>query len=150
MVIAIIKFLEDRRKRKYKDKDSSDKSFTAFIVRGNRQVIKREITASKKFLIGGDSYIIDSDCIFLKNVGGYLQSQSYYIEGNPKPFNFDNEINIGMTDNEINKFFTGDFLHIIVKAQREKRMKFIVLIIVITLVFTMINFGYTIVDMLIL
>lgn len=150
MVISIFKFLEERKKRKYKDKDSSDKSFTAFIVRGNRQVINREITASKKFLVGEDTYIIDSDCIFLKNIGGYLQSQSYYIEGNPKPFNFDNEINKGMTDNEINKFFTGDFLHIIVKAQREKRMKFILLIMILTLAFTMVTFSFTIMDVFIL
>ena len=75
-------------KNKEKESESLDKEFTALIVRGNRQVIEREVKASRKFKIGDDTYIIKSECIFLKRVNGILKSISIYREGNPNPYNF--------------------------------------------------------------
>ena len=72
-----------------KKEESLDKEFTAYIIRGNRQVIEREVKASRKFKIGDETYIIKSDCIFLKKVNGKLKSISVYREGNPNPYNFD-------------------------------------------------------------
>lgn len=72
-----------------KKEESLDKEFTAFIIRGNRQVIEREVKASRRFKIGDDTYIIKSDCIFLKKVDGILKSISVYREGNPNPYGFD-------------------------------------------------------------
>ena len=72
-----------------KQNETLDKEFTAFIIRGNRQIIEREVKASKRFKIGDDTYIIKSDCIFLKKIEGNLKSISVYREGNPNPYNFD-------------------------------------------------------------
>lgn len=69
--------------------ESLDKEFTAIILRGNRQVIEREVKASRKFKIGEDTYIIKSDCIFLKKINGVLKSISVYREGNPNPYGFE-------------------------------------------------------------
>lgn len=69
--------------------ESLDKEFTAYIIRGNRQVIEREVKASRKFKIGDDTYIIKSDCIFLKKINGVLKSISVYRESNPNPYNFE-------------------------------------------------------------
>lgn len=72
-----------------KKDESLDKEFTAYIIRGNRQVIEREVKASRRFKIGDDTYIIKSNCIFLKKINGILKSISVYREGNPNPYNFD-------------------------------------------------------------
>jgi len=69
--------------------ESLDKEFTAYIVRGNRQIIEREVKASRKFKIGDDTYIIKSNCIFLKKINGILKSISIYRESNPNPYNFE-------------------------------------------------------------
>ena len=77
--------------------ESLDKEFTAYIIRGNRQVIEREIKASRRFKIGDDTYVIKSDCIFIKKIDNKLKSISVYTEGNPNPHNFikaENDINI--------------------------------------------------------
>lgn len=72
-----------------KQNESLDKEFIAYIIRGNRQVIEREVKASRKFKIGDDTYIIKSDCIFLKKIENVLKSISVYREGNPNPYSFD-------------------------------------------------------------
>lgn len=72
-----------------KNDESLDKEFIAIIIRGNRQVIEREVKASRKFKIGDDTYIIKSECIFLKKIEGVLKSISVYREGNPNPYSFD-------------------------------------------------------------
>ena len=72
-----------------KQDESLDKEFIAIILRGNRQVIEREVNASRRFKIGDDTYIIKSDCIFLKKIDGFLKAVSIYREGNPNPYNFE-------------------------------------------------------------
>lgn len=72
-----------------KQNESLDKEFIAYIIRGNRQIIEREVKASRRFKIGDDTYIIKSDCIFLKKIEGNLKAISVYREGNPNPYNFD-------------------------------------------------------------
>jgi hypothetical protein len=80
--------LGKNKKEKYVKGSAIDHEFTAYIIRGNRQVIERQVNASRKFRIGDDTYMIKQDCIFLKNIEGYLQSVSVYTEGNPYPHHF--------------------------------------------------------------
>lgn len=139
------KYFDKKQKEKYKDKEATNNSFTAIIVRGNRQVIKKEITASKKFVLGGDTYVIQQECIFLKNDEGYLRSYAYYIEGNPKPFDFETETNEGLKTKYLEEFFSGDFYNILLKAQKEQRMIYIFFIVLFNLIFTMIGFSFTLI-----
>lgn len=146
--MSLKSYFETRKKEQYKDKEAMQSSFTAFIVRGNRQVIKKNITASKKFVIGGDTYIIKQECIFLKNDFGKLRSYAYYIEGNPNPFDFETEVNEGLDKKFLNKFFGGDFYNILLKAQRENRMLHIFVIVLVNMILAMIGFIFTIMGVL--
>ena len=117
-------------RKKYKPTVTEEKSFTAYIVKGNRQVIEREVTASKRFRLNEDTYIIDPDCIFRKNIGGQLRSVSYYREGNPNPYSFE-KTNIGITSNELDRFFAEDFFNIIVNLEFDKKTVYMLLIILV-------------------
>ena len=96
-------------------------------------------------MLGGDTYVIKQECIFLKNEKGFLHSYAYYIEGNPNPFDFEAEINEGLDTKYLEEFFSGDFYNILIKAQKEQRMIYIFFIVLFTLIFTMIGFSFTLI-----
>lgn len=124
-------------KKRYKEKYKSDlpeKSFIAYIIKGNRQIIKRDVTASKRFRVDDDTYIVKDECIFYKNIDGKLQSVSYYREGNPNPYTF-KSINTGLTNEELDRFYAEDFYNIIVDIQPENRGLYIFLVCIINLIF---------------
>jgi len=122
-----------KKKEKGSKNDTIEKSFIAYIIKGNRQVIQREITASKRFKIGDDTYFVKDECIFYKNIEGKLQSVSYYREGNPNPYNF-KEINEGIKEGELDRLFAEDFYTIIVNLQPENRAVYMLLGIIISLI----------------
>jgi hypothetical protein len=69
------------RRSKKKNKDGNfkpdspqEQTFIAYIIKGNRQVVQREVTASKRFRVDEDTYIIKADCIFLKFLDGRFRS----------------------------------------------------------------------------
>lgn len=126
------KIKERIRKRQYSAEDAEDQSFTAYIIRGNRQVARREVIATKRFKVDDDTYIIKPQCIFLKNIDGCLKSVSYYREGNPNPYNF-KEINTGLESNELDRIFAEDFFHIITDLQLESKAIYLLLIVLINL-----------------
>ena len=52
---------------KYKDRskgDVTEKTFIAYIVKGNRQIIRRDIIASKRFRVEDNTYMVRDECIF--------------------------------------------------------------------------------------
>lgn len=120
------------RKGDYKPDEAPENSFTAYIVKGNRQVIRREVVASKRFRVDEETYIIRPECIFLKNVDGVLRSVSYYREGNPNPYNFKEE-NLGIKADELDRIFAEDFYHIVTNLQPENRMRYILFVVGATL-----------------
>ena len=120
------------RKPDYSPDEAPEQTFTAFIIKGNRQVIRREVTASKRFRVDEETYIIRPECIFLKNVDGVLRSVSYYREGNPNPYNFKDE-NLGIKPDELDRIFAEDFYHIVTNLQPENRMKYILFVVAGTL-----------------
>lgn len=133
MKIPIVpKVQEKLMRRKYEASEEAEQTFTAFIVKGNRQVIRREVSASKRFLIDGDTYVIRPECIFLKNVDGYLTSVSYYREGNPNPYSF-KEVNKGISATELDRLFSEDFFHIITDLQLDSKTKYVLLIVIINM-----------------
>ncbi|PNX49480.1 MAG: hypothetical protein BV457_01595 [Thermoplasmata archaeon M9B1D] len=119
-------------KNKDIDKDEiQEKSFVAYIVKGNRQVIKREVVASKRFRVQDDTYIVKDECIFYKNIEGVLRSVSYYREGNPNPYNF-KDINKGLSEtdenNELNEFYEKDFYNILAKIKPFSKVVYVLII----------------------
>ena len=126
------KIKERIKKRQYQAEDAEDQSFTAYIIRGNRQVVRREVIATKRFKVDDDTYVIKPQCIFLKNIGGMLQSVSYYREGNPNPYDFKKE-NTGLEANELDRIFAEDFFHIITDLQLESKAVYLLFIVLLNL-----------------
>jgi len=123
------------RKKRYESEDAEEQSFTAFIIRGNRQVVRREVTATKRFRVDDDTYVIKPQCIFLKNIDGYLTSVSYYREGNPNPYDFQME-NKGLKDTELDRLFAEDFFYIITSLQKDSRLSYVLFIVLISMIMT--------------
>lgn len=126
-----------RKKNKIDKDEVQEKSFVAYIVKGNRQVIKREIIASKRFRVEDDTYIVKDECIFYKNIDGVLRSVSYYREGNPNPYNF-KDVNKGILEsdenNELDEFYRKDFYNIIAKIKPFSKVIYIFLLSIFNLI----------------
>ena len=125
--------VKHKKQKEGSKNDTIEKSFIAYIIKGNRQVVQREITASKRFKVEDDTYIVRDECIFYKNINGRLQSVSYYREGNPNPYNF-RLINEGILDEELDRFYAEDFYNIIVNIQPQSRSLYIFLMSIFNLI----------------
>ena len=121
-----------KKKEPYSPDDAVEQTFTAHIVKGNRQVVRREVTASKRFRVDEETYFIRPECIFLKNIEGELRSVSYYREGNPNPYGFDKE-NIGIEADELDRIFAEDFYNIVVDLQPKSRTIYLLFVAIINL-----------------
>lgn len=119
-------------KVKAKPDESPEQTFIAHIFKGNRQVVRRTVIASKRFKVDDETYIIKPECIFLKNVDGYQRPVSYYREGNPNPYDF-RKLNNGLTATELDRLYAEDFYHIITALQPENRMKYVLMVTACTL-----------------
>jgi hypothetical protein len=117
---------------KTKDDSLNEKTFVAYIVKGNRQIIKRDVAASKRFLVDGNMYTVRDECIFYKNIDGRLRSVCYYRENNPNPYDFKKK-NIGLTDKELDDFFAEDLVGIVNDIEPENRSIYILIMSVISL-----------------
>lgn len=121
-----------RKKEPYSPDDTIEQTFTAYIIKGNRQIVKREVIASKRFRVDEETYIIRPEAIFLKNIDGMLKSVSYYKEGNPNPYTFEGE-NIGIKAEELDRIFAEDFYHIVTNLQPKNKMMYLLVLAIINL-----------------
>lgn len=121
-----------KKYRKKEKGDISEKTFIAYIVKGNRQIIKRDISASKRFRVDDNTYVVRDECIFYKNIDGRLRSVSYYRENNPNPYNFKGD-NTGLTETELDDFFAEDLFHIINDIQPENRGIYVLIMSIVNL-----------------
>jgi hypothetical protein len=110
--------------------DVVEQTFIAHIVKGNRQVVRREVVASKRFRVDEETYLIRPESIFLKNIDGQLKSVSYYREGNPNPYNFE-DVNLGVSPAELDRIFAEDFYHIVTNLQPLNRMLYVLAVVII-------------------
>lgn len=101
-------------------------------MRGNRQVIKREVNASKRFKVENDTYIVKENCIFWKNIDGFLKSVAYYREGNPNPYSFKDKANIGLTSDELDDIYSDDFHTIVVELKPQDRSLYVLFVVILT------------------
>ena len=123
-------------RKRLKVKNSNDrlneKTFIAFIVKGNRQIINRDISASKRFWVDGNTYIIKDQCIFYKNIDGHLHSVCFYRDNNPNPYDFNGE-NIGVSEVELDNFFAEDLFHIVNDIEPENRSIYVFIMAIVNL-----------------
>lgn len=106
-------------------KISKENYFTAYIMRGSRQVLKVIIKASKKFTIDKDTYFVKRNCIITKRCDGRIESVCYYSEGNPNPHNFKGT-NDGLTDIEFNELYGEDLYQILVSLQKDTKTNYLI------------------------
>ena len=121
--------------KRYKDQskgDVTEKTFIAYIVKGNRQIIRRDIIASKRFRVEDNTYLVRDECIFYKNIEGRLRSVSYYRENNPNPYNF-KDVNTGVNVDDFDKFFAEDLFNIINDIEPENRSIYILIISIVNM-----------------
>lgn len=116
--------------KKEKMKEKENHSFTAYIIRGNRQVHEREVKATKRFMVNGETYIIKPSCIFLKMIDNELKSVSYYREGNPNPYDFIST-NIGISNKNLDRLFAEDFFHIVSNLQVKRKDLYLIVLVVL-------------------
>jgi len=120
------------RKKKQDKGEVAEKTFVAIIVKGNRQIISRDIIASKRFRVDDNMYYVRDECIFYKNIEGRLRSVSYYRENNPNPYNFKHD-NLGLTEDELDKFFAEDLFNIINDIEPENRSIYVFILSIVNL-----------------
>lgn len=121
-----------RKKSKYEEDEALEQTFTAHVIKGNRQVARREVIASKRFRLDEETYLIKPECIFLANVDGELRSVSYYREGNPNPYNFD-EDNIGVAAKELDRIFAEDFYYIVTNLEAQRKLWYLFVLVILNL-----------------
>jgi hypothetical protein len=106
-------------------KISKENYFTAYIMRGSRQVLKVIIKATKKFTIDKDTYFVKRNCIITKYQDGKLESVCYYSEGNPNPHNFKG-VNTGLTYDEFNELYGEDLYQILIMLQKDTKTNYLI------------------------
>ncbi len=106
---------------KYKPSEQIEHFFKAYIVKGNRNIVSRDISASRRFKVEDGTYLIKPNCIRRKIIDGVLSSVSYYRENNPNPYDFKKE-NQGLSSEELDKTFAEDFYDIIIDLNPENRL----------------------------
>jgi len=126
------------RERKPK-KISKENYFTAYIMRGSRQVLKVIMKANKKFTIDRDTYFVRRNCIITKITDGKMESVCYYSEGNPNPHNF-KDINTGLTDVEFNELYGEDLYNILISLQRDTKTGYLISLYVAVFIASLFTF----------
>lgn len=106
-------------------KISKENYFTAYIMRGSRQILKVIIKASKKFTIDKDTYFVKRNCVITKKHEGKLESVCYYSEGNPNPHNF-KDTNTGLSYDEFNELYGEDLYHILIMLQKDTKTVYLI------------------------
>lgn len=120
------------KEKQYKPKEAIEHFFKAYIVKGNRNIISRDIIASKRFRVEDGTYFIKPNCIRRKIIDGVLTSISFYRENNPNPYDFKKE-NTGFSPEELDKTFAEDFYDIVIDLNPESRLFYFFLIVAINL-----------------
>jgi hypothetical protein len=127
--------------KKYKNGSSKQNELTVYIICGNRQMVQRQVKATKKFLYNKDTYVIKPSCIFLKIIDGKLKSISIYREGNPNPYDFKIlkgifKHNTGLKEDELNDLYGEDLYNMLVKVQTPNKMFYMLIIETLVLALT--------------
>lgn len=113
--------------------------FTAYVMRGNRQVAKLYVNASRRFMFEEQIYIIKRECIFTLIQENNLESICFYSEGNPNPHNF-RELNEGLEYKEFDEIYGEDLYRILIELQRDRKMFYLSLLYVFVAIMSLLTF----------
>lgn len=112
--------------------------FTAYIMRGNRQVAKLYVNASRRFMFDEQIYVIKRNCIFTAVVDGKIESICFYSEGNPNPHDF-HKVNKGLNPAEFDDIYGEDLYRMLIELQRDRKMFYLILLYVFVLMMSLVT-----------
>ena len=117
------------------------KNLHVYILCNNRQIKEFDVSATRKFNIENETYVIKDKCCYFKMIDGIYKEISFYIEGNPNPFNLnDVKENKGLDEKELDRYVGADLFNIILECQKTDRSKYILQLVSIVFIFSLISF----------
>ena len=96
------------------------KSLHVYIICNNRQIKQYDIIATKKFNINDETYVVKDTCCYLKKIKGQYKEITFYIEGNPNPFDLSKNKNEGLRTEELDSYIGGDIFNILIECQEQQ------------------------------
>ena len=146
-VLKKIKLIKEQKKEKLETtkittvkKTQKTRSIYIYIL-CNNQLMEYRVNASRKFNVDDETYVIKSNCCYFKKIHGVYELVSYYVEGNPNPFKLDDTTgNMGLTENELDSYISGDMFNILIECQEEDKKKYILQLVAVTTVIAIIQF----------
>jgi len=113
---------------------------TAYIFNRNKTISTFIVTATKKFVINDETYIIKDSCTYKKIINNEIKLIAFYSESNPNPYNIKTiEKNFGLTDKELDDIIAGDMYNILLECQNISKQGYILGISIFCLVLNIFN-----------
>jgi hypothetical protein len=112
--------------------------FTAYVMRGNRQVAKLFVNASRRFMFDDQIYIIKRKAIFTAIVEGRIESICFYSEGNPNPHDFSG-VNDGLEYEEFDEIYGEDLYRMLIELQRDRKTFYLILLYVMVFIMALLT-----------
>lgn len=130
------------KNKKTKDNKSKKlKLLHVLILCKNKHIKEFDISASKKFNINDETYVIKDKCCYIRMIEGNIQEFALYVEGNPNPFDLKlRGKNKGLTESEIEQYIAGDLFNILMECQNEDKSKYIIHLTVLVFILAIVEF----------
>lgn len=128
-------------KKEDNQKINKNKEVNIYIFCKNKQIKEYYVNASRKFNIEDETYVIKEKCCYLRQFEDGFKLVSFYVEGNPNPFDLRNiEKNKGLNKKELDGYIAGDIFNILIECQEEDRRPMILHLTAFVFVLSFISF----------
>lgn len=122
-------------------KVNKNKEVNIYIFCKNKQIKEYYVNASRKFNIEDETYVIKEKCCYLRKFEDIFKLVSFYVEGNPNPFDLRAvEKNKGLDKYELDKYIAGDIFNILIECQDEDRRPHVLHLTSFVFVLSLISF----------
>lgn len=140
-----IKYEKTEKKSKKIKKDNTKntnktRQLQIYIMCKSNQIKQFNSNATRKFVIGDETYVIKGNCCYFKKINGVLELVSFYNEGNPNPIDiYNKDNNDGLEENELGAYLDADLFKILDECQKNDRTKYILPLVLFSTVFCIIQ-----------
>jgi len=113
----------------------------AYILCKNNQIKEYHTDATRKFNLEDETYVVKGSCCYRKKINGIYEQVSYYVQGNPNPFDLRKiEKNVGLSCEELDSFIDADLFNILIECQQNDKSKYVLGLVVLIFVLNFVNF----------
>jgi len=121
-------------------------TLTVYLLSKNNLIKEYVVLASRKFNIADETYVIKKECCYPKFRDNKVEIVSYYVEGNPNPFDLRSvEKNVGLIAKELDNYIAGDIFNIIMECRKQDKTKYILGLTVFITALGILNFIFWII-----